>query len=80
MKKLYSIFDCVAELHSPVFQAENDDHAIRMFSQSIDMTHKNDFSLWYLCDFDQDNGKIILGTPRLAMAGKNLASKKEPKT
>ncbi|AXL14648.1 nonstructural protein [Microviridae sp.] len=58
MKPLYSIYDQIAGFYSPVFLAENDAHATRMFSQSIDLNHKKDFSLWCLGNFDADTGFI----------------------
>ncbi|AXL15590.1 nonstructural protein [Microviridae sp.] len=76
VKGLYAIFDSVAGFYSPVFQAENDAHAIRMFQSSIDMNHKNDFALWKIGQYDNDNGNIIEFTPKLTTHGKNL---KEPK-
>ncbi|AXL15031.1 nonstructural protein [Microviridae sp.] len=75
-KGLYAIFDSVAGFYSPVFQAENDDHAIRMFHSSIDMNHKNDFALWSIGQYDNDRGHIIERTPTLTMHGKNLQEKK----
>lgn len=75
MKHLYSIFDSVAGFYSPVFQAENDAHASRMFVSSIDLDHKHDFALWKLGEYDQDNGTIYEKTPTLVLHGKAVADK-----
>lgn len=74
-RPLFSIFDAVAGFYSPVFVAENDNHAIRMFNQSIDMDHKVDFNLWQLGAFDNDTGEITDTTPRLVLAGQSLETK-----
>lgn len=76
MKPIYSIYDSVAGFYSPVFQAENDAHAQRMFIQSIDLAHKADFALWRLGTFDTDNGTIQeTKVPTLVVHGKNLEDK-----
>lgn len=75
-KPIFSIFDSVAGFYSPVFLAENDQHAIRMFTQSIDLDHRHDFTLWRLGTFNSDNGAITeTKTPLLVEKGKNLKGK-----
>jgi len=60
LKTVYSILDSVGGFYSPVFQAENDAHATRMFSQSIgtENPHSADFTLWNLGTFDVDSGEL----------------------
>lgn len=77
MKKLYTIYDTVAGFYSPVFQAENDAHAIRMFTQSIDFNHRFDFALWHCADFDSDTGQIHQLVPQLITHGKNLKERQQ---
>lgn len=74
-KRLYAIYDSVAGFYSPVFQAENDPHAVRMFDQSIDHAHKGDFSLWFLAEYDQDTGDIHEKTPTQTLHGNSLPKK-----
>lgn len=76
MKLICTIFDSVAEIYSPTFQAENKDHAIRMFESSIDLRHKTDFTLWETGTYNQDSG-LITGYPDLVLLthGKNLSTK-----
>lgn len=75
-KPLYSIFDGVAGFFCPVFIAENDQHAIRMMMQSIDLNYRKDFSLHQLGDFDSDTGQIFSTDGRLVINGLSL---QEPK-
>jgi len=79
MKNLYSIFDSVGGFYSPVFQTENDNTAIRMFSQSIgpDNAHAADYTLWQLGTFNPDNGEFkTLKEPKMVLNG--LSLKKGP--
>jgi len=72
MKTVYSIYDSVGGFYSPIFQAENDAHATRMFSQSIgpDNVHCADYSLWKLGTFDPDTGELETPKePRLVLNG-----------
>jgi len=73
LKPMYSIYDSVAGFYSPVFHAQNDNHAVRMFSQSIDLNHKPDFTLWLIGQFDDENGHIYdYREPTLIEKGINL--------
>ena len=72
-KYVYTIHDTVADYYSPIFQAENDNHAVRMFSQSIDMDHKHDFSLWLVGTFSPDKGSLKASQQTtLILHGKSL--------
>ncbi|AXL15021.1 nonstructural protein [Microviridae sp.] len=78
IKNLYSIYDSVAGFYSPVFIAENNAHAIRMMSQSIDMKHKTDFALWKLGTFNTETGEICDTTkPMMIQSGQSLETKEE---
>lgn len=71
-KPMFSIYDSVAGFYSPVFLAENDQHAVRMMAQSIDMNHKTDFALWKLGTFDTNTGAIDDKKPVMVQAGQSL--------
>lgn len=75
MKPIFTILDTVASIYSPLFQAENNDHATRMFESSIDIDHKSDFSLWRIGQYDQEKGEIASVEPTLVAHGKNLKNK-----
>ncbi|AXL15585.1 nonstructural protein [Microviridae sp.] len=76
IKNLYSIYDSVAGFYSPVFIAENNAHAIRMMTQSIDMNHKTDFALWKLGTFNPDTGEIReTDKPTMIQSGQSLEIK-----
>jgi len=76
LKAMYSIHDSVAGFYSPVFHAQNDNHAIRMFHSSIDLNHKADYSLWLIGQFDDENGNIYdYRQPTLIEKGINLKGK-----
>lgn len=76
MKYVYTILDTVADFHSPVFQAENDNHAIRMFQQSIDLDHRHDFSLWRIGSFCPEKGTLkATQQTTLVIHGKSLKAK-----
>jgi len=77
MKPIFTILDTVADFYSPLFQAENNDHAIRMFESSIDLDHKADFSLWRIGQYDQDKGNLSSVEHTLVAHGKNLKSKEK---
>ncbi|AXL14638.1 nonstructural protein [Microviridae sp.] len=74
MKTIYSIFDSVGGFYSPVFQAENDKHAIRMFSEAFaDRSHLADYTLWKLGTFDPDKGHLkTRKEPSLVLNGLSL--------
>lgn len=58
-KNIYSIYDIVAETFNTPFPSLNNATAIRDFETSvIKEQHKNDYALYYLGTYDQDNGKL----------------------
>lgn len=59
--RLYCIFDNVASVSSPVFEAKNDGVARRMYRASIKQNPDqvpSEFDLWYLGDFDNEGPYI----------------------
>jgi len=77
-KNIYTIHDTVADFYSPTFQAENDNHAIRMFSQAIDLDHKHDFSLWLVGTFSSEKGTLKASQETtLILHGKALKNKEQ---
>lgn len=59
-KRVYAIFDRVAEEFGPPVCAVNDGVAIRMYRQSIkDAGPQDDYRLYYIGDFDTSSGKLI---------------------
>lgn len=77
MKPLYTILDEVAGFYCPVFTAENDNHAIRMMKQSIDLEHRHDYTLFKVGMFNSDTGTLQELTPSLIMQGASLQKEKE---
>lgn len=71
-KPIYSIWDSVAEFYSPIFLAENDNHATRMMTQSISLEHKADFTLMKVGQFDTESGVIDETIPQLVIAGLSI--------
>lgn len=76
IKPVYTVLDEVAGFYSPIFTAENDKHAIRMFLQSIDLNHAHDFTLFCIGSFDNDKGVIVEKTPTLVMQGASVKKEK----
>ena len=59
---LYALFDKVSHVFNPPIQEVNDASAIRAFIQSVkDSPHKNDYELWKLGEFDNNDGQIYPG-------------------
>lgn len=64
VQNLYSVFDVKAEIYSPVFHAQNDEVAKRMFDSSCnDMKtdfsrHPEDYTLWVVGVFDGESAEI----------------------
>jgi len=79
MKTLYSIFDSVGGFYCPIFQAENNGHAIRMFSEAFEnRKHLADYTLWELGTFDPDNGEMITHKqPKMVLNGLSLNKETE---
>lgn len=61
-KSLYSIYDTVAKEFAAPFMANNDDHALRLFSNAIGQAVKSgfsdDFELFKICYFNVSTGMI----------------------
>ncbi|AXL14658.1 nonstructural protein [Microviridae sp.] len=60
MMHIYSIYDSVAKYYLPVFLANNDEEAKRMFIQSMDSNHRHraDYTLGSLGEWDRESGAI----------------------
>lgn len=58
--KLYSVKDVATEKFGPVFEMETELAAVRAFRNSIkDNPFKYDLQLYYLGEFDSDNGGLL---------------------
>jgi hypothetical protein len=70
-KSLYSIYDSVAQVFNNPFTDINDGSAIRSFCQSVsEQPHKNDYVLFKLADFTDNDGEVIpLQTPLKLRSG-----------
>lgn len=65
MTRLYSIFDNVAGEYGLPYPSKNDKTAIRMFRNILHSTQNvdvDDYSLFYVGDFDSDNGTFEVDT------------------
>lgn len=68
--KLYSIYDSKSESFGPLLEMLNDAVAIRELSQTVNdgngilSLHPADFHLYYLGEFDRQNGNVSLSDPR----------------
>lgn len=73
-KIICTVHDQISEIWSPVFQAENEEHAKRIFTDSIPANHAHDFVLWQIGAFDDDTGELhgFDENPKLLEHGKNL--------
>lgn len=59
---LYSIYDMAAEKYAPIFEAINNQVAIRQFKnvmERVPNNSKNDFVLYLLGSFNYDTGVIV---------------------
>lgn len=61
MKKLYCIYDKVAQVYNAPFVAENEEVAKRSFLTALENSpFANDMALYHLGDFNDDtDGKIV---------------------
>lgn len=61
---IYTIFDTKAEIYNQPFYANNNNHAIRMVGDALGdpnhdfAKHPEDFLLFHIGEFDQDNGTL----------------------
>lgn len=65
--RLYSLLDSVAEEFGPIFQAKNDDVAMRnviqMFTEMhADVASLESYHLYYVGDFDSELGKFVVSS------------------
>lgn len=62
MKNVYSIYDTVMEEYSAPFLANNDNHAMMIFNQSIAKARESgfdhDFDLYFVGKFDMFSGVL----------------------
>lgn len=71
IKKMYSVFDSKATFFGNPFLENSDASAIRAFSDAVLENnpqnqwnrHPEDFSLFYLADFETDNAQFIFDGP-----------------
>lgn len=75
MKKLYTIKDLAVEAYGPLFEARAHGEAIRLFkdeatnSESRISKHPQDFELFYMGEFNDQNGEFNTPAPeKLARA------------
>ena len=62
--RLYSVYDSVAEEYGPLFQAKNDDVALRnviqMFTEMhVPVMNLESYHLYHVGDFDSDLGTFV---------------------
>ncbi len=64
-QQIYAVKDIVAEEFQPPFYLKNDAVAVKEFGKACEQTdtqwhkHPNDYSLYYLGEFDTETGTII---------------------
>ncbi len=70
MKKLYTMYDIVAETGLGIFEANNDHEAIRKVKNDMEMNKKKypiderDYELYYIGDFDKKVPALLSDSPR----------------
>lgn len=62
--RLYSVYDSVAEEYGPIFQAKNDDVALRnviqMFTEmNVSIVSLESYHLYHVGDFDSELGTLV---------------------
>lgn len=79
--KFYSVRDNTAEFFLPPFMAPNDSVAKRMFIGSLgdSFAFRQDFQLYHVGDFDDQNGLIQPINPQLILAGHSIAAQLDPR-
>lgn len=76
MKRYYAIYDKVAKTYSGLFEQQNDAVASRLFESqqknkdSFISVKPEDFSLYYICTMEDENGGIIDNTITCVCEGK----------
>jgi hypothetical protein len=70
---LYSIYDSVAEVFHKLFTSHNDRDAIRAFTQTFSQgeqaANREDYSLWRVAEWHDNNGEVKGETPVKIMTG-----------
>lgn len=71
--RLYSVYDSVAEEYGPLFQAKNDDVALRnviqMFTDmNVSIASLESFHLYHVGDFDSELGSFASVNPNEEIA------------
>lgn len=78
MQKMYTIYDKVAEKHSPPFTAQNDQVAIRMFGigfigRDLPKHLLGDYALMSYGEWNDDHGTIQYSQPSVFVADGDVA-------
>lgn len=79
---VYSIRDDAADYFIPPFVAQNDAMAKRMFISSLgdSWPHRSDFHLFWIGEFDDDNGTIRpIDPPKNVLSGMSIDDKLDPR-
>lgn len=71
--RLYSVYDSVAGEYGPLFQAKNDDVALRnviqMFTEmKVNIASLATFKLYHVGDFDTESGSFVPANPNEEIA------------
>lgn len=82
--KLFSVYDRKAEEFGPLFEAKNEDVAIRQFKNMLSserMLSPEDYSLYCFGEFDREKGQILHDmegeTRVLVFTGENFVESKK---
>lgn len=77
---IYSIYDSKAEFYLPIFLANTDSEAQRMFIGSLgdSFRFRHDYSLFCLGTFDRDSGTIETMTGMCIMNGAQIPERFNP--
>ncbi len=77
-QELYCIYDTVAEVFNKPFTAFNRAAAEREFITAInEHPHKNDFTLYYIGDFNDASGQIDKATPKRILSAMEIKDTEE---
>ena len=81
MKNLYSVFDSVAQFYLPIFTADSDGIAKRIFIASMgdQFAHRSDYNLHKMGTFDDQTGEIHETSPALILAGQSISPDLDPR-
>lgn len=78
---IYTIHDSVAEFFLPIFTAENDNVAKRIFIASLgsNFPHRADYTLYRIGQFCPDEGNVAAENAQLLMSGLSIAESLDPR-